>query len=232
MLFRRKAASPLGLVVAALALLVVPATGLADDPATLRAHGTQLAATERSAQLELFALERRLDTARAALAGVEQRLGTVERERAASRTQLRVAQRTLSAAEQRLGEQVRALYVEEQPDVLAVFLGAASIEQALDDVDNLQRTADATNGVLGEAKTARRKVTRLLRSLTARRAELRTLRSAAASHAQELEQAEASRVAYIDDLRAQRVLNEHQIAQAVAAAADGERRGIDRDGEG
>jgi 3D (Asp-Asp-Asp) domain-containing protein/peptidoglycan hydrolase CwlO-like protein len=214
-----KAASTFGLAVAALALLVVPGTGRADDPATLRAHGAQLAAAEQSAQLELFALERRLDTARASLAGVERRLGAVERERATSRMQLRAAKRTLTGAERRLADEVRALYVEERPDVLAVFLGAASIEDALDDVDNLQRTADATNGVLEQAKAARRKVARLLTSLTARRAELRTLRSAATAQARELEHAEAGRVAYIEDLRARQVLNQHQIAQAVATAA-------------
>ncbi len=218
MLFRRKAAYPLGLVVFALALLVVPATGLADDPATLRAQGAELAAAENSAQLELFALERRLDSARTALAGVEQRLGAVERERATSRKELHAAKRTLSASERRLGDQVRALYVEEQPDVLAVFLGASSIEEALDDVDNLQRTTDATNNVLEQAKAARRKIARLLRSLTARRAELQSLRSVAAARTSELEQAQASRVSYIADLRDQQVLNEQQIAQAVAAA--------------
>ena len=218
MLVRRKAASPLGLVVAALALLVVPATGLADDPAALQAQGAELAAAEKSAQLELFALERRLDSARTALAGVEQRLGAVERERATSRKELHAAKRTLSASERRLGDQVRALYVEEQPDVLAVFLGASSIEAALDDVDNLQRTTDATNSVLEQAKAARRKIARLLRSLTARRVELRSLRSAAAARASELEQAQASRVSYIADLRDQQVLNEQQIAQALAAA--------------
>ena len=218
MLIRRKAAYPVGLVVAALVLLAVPATGSADDPVTLRAHGAELAAAERSAQLELFALERRLETARAALAGVEERLSTVERDRETSRQQMRAAKRTLSVSETQLAAQVRALYVEDQPDVLAVFLGASSIEQALEDVDSLERTTDATNNVFEQARAARLKVARLLRSLTARSAELRVLRSAAAARTSELEQAESSRVSYIESLRTQQVLNEQQIAQAVAAA--------------
>ena len=141
-----------------------------DDPATLRAQGAELAAAERSAQLELFALERRLDTARG---GARGRRGAAGRGRArASDLAATAACREADVVGVGAGgsrAQVRALYVEDQPDVLAVFLGASSIEEALDDVDNLQRTTDATNNVLEQAKAARRKVARLLRSLTARR---------------------------------------------------------------
>jgi cystine transport system substrate-binding protein len=213
----RKLAPWLGLTAAAI-VLVLPAAVLADDPATLRAHGAELAAAERSARLELFALESRLASARTALAGVEARLAAVERERTASTQQLRAAKRTLAAAQRRLAAQVRALYVEEEPDVLAVFLGATSIEAALDDVDNLRRTASSTSGVVDEARTARRTVTRLVRSLTAKRQELRGLRDAAVVRARELEQAESSRRSYIAGLQAEQVLNERQIAEAVAAA--------------
>jgi 3D (Asp-Asp-Asp) domain-containing protein len=214
----RKLVPWLGLAAAAI-VLVLPAAVLADDPATLRAHGAELAAAERSARLELFALESRLASARTALAGVQARLATVERERNASTRQLRAAKRTLAGAQRRLAAQVRALYVEEEPDVLAVFLGATSIEAALDDVDNLRRTASSTSGVVDEARAARRTVTRLVRSLTAKRHELRGLRDAAVARARDLEQAESSRRSYIAGLQAEQVLNERQIAEAVAAAA-------------
>lgn len=208
----------LGLLAVAAALLVLPAAGLADNPTTLRARGAELEAAEQQARLDLFALESRLQRARTTLAGLEARLTTLERERSSSRRQLAAARQTLAAAEQRLADQVRALYVLEEPDVLSIFLGAASIEDALDKVDSLERSADATNGVLDEAQAARVRVVNLLRRQTARRVELRQLRAAAMTRAQELAGAQSSRLAYIRRLRAERVLNEQQIAEAVAAA--------------
>ncbi len=44
--------------------------------------------------------------------------------------------------------------------MLAVFLGASSLEDAIDGVDNLHRAADATSGVLDEARAARVRVAR------------------------------------------------------------------------
>jgi 3D (Asp-Asp-Asp) domain-containing protein/peptidoglycan hydrolase CwlO-like protein len=200
------------------ALLGLPAAGLAQDPDTLRARGAELDAAEQQARLDLFALESRLGRAEAALAGIQSRLTVLERERSSSRRQLGAARRTLAEAEQRLADQVRALYVSEQPDVLAVFLGAASIEDAIDGVDSLHRAADATSGVLDEARTARVRVAALLQQQTARRAELRQLQAAAASRTQELAGARADRLSYISELQAQQVLNQQQIAEAVAAA--------------
>jgi 3D (Asp-Asp-Asp) domain-containing protein len=207
-----------GLLGAGIVLLALPSVGFADDPASLRAHGSELAAAEHSARLELFALESRLASANTALSGIESRLTGVERERDTSRRQLRAARRTLALAEQRLADQVRILYIEEEPDFLSIFLGASSLENAIDGIDNLQRAAGATNTVVDEAKVARAHVTRLVHSLTARRNDLRGLRAAAAARARELAQAQSARLAYIDRLRAEQVLNDQQIAQAVAGA--------------
>ena len=198
--------------------LSIPAAGLADNPATLRARGAELEAAEQEARLGLFSLESKLARAESALAAVRGRLATLERERSSSRRQLAVARRTLAEAEERLAEEVRALYVSEQPDVLAVFLGAGTLEDAIDGVDSLNRAADATSGVLDEAQAARVRVAALLRRQTERRNELRQLTAAAASQSRELAAATAERRAYISRLQAERVLNERQIAEAVAAA--------------
>jgi 3D (Asp-Asp-Asp) domain-containing protein len=199
-------------------LLGVPAAGLADDPDTLRARGSELVAAEQQARLDLFALESKLGRAEAALAGIQSRLTVLERERSSSRRQLAAARRTLAAAEQRLADQVRALYVSEQPDVLAVFLGAATLEDAIDGLDSLERSADATSGVLDEAQAARVRVAALLRRQTAKRAELRELRASAASRTAELAGAQADRLSYISQLQAEQVLNRQQIAEAVVSA--------------
>ncbi len=200
------------------ALLGLPAGGLAQSPDTLRARGAELGAAEQQARLELFALESRLGRAEAALAGIQSRLTALERQRTSSRRQLAAARRTLAEAEQRLADLVRTLYVSERPDVLAVFLGAATLEDAIDGVDSLHRAADATSGVLDEAQAARVRVAALLRRQTSRRTELRQLGAAAASRTAELAGARADRLSYISQLQAEQVLNQQQIAEAVAAA--------------
>jgi 3D (Asp-Asp-Asp) domain-containing protein/peptidoglycan hydrolase CwlO-like protein len=199
-------------------LLGLPAAGLGQGPDTLRARGAELGAAEQQARLELFALESKLSRAEAALAGIESRLTVLERERSSSRRQLTAARRTLAEAEQRLADLVRVLYVSDRPDVLAVFLGAASLEDAIDGVDSLHRAADATNGVLDEARAARVRVAELVQRQTARAAELRQLRGAAATRTQELAGARADRLSYISQLQAEQVLNQQQIAEAVAGA--------------
>jgi 3D (Asp-Asp-Asp) domain-containing protein/peptidoglycan hydrolase CwlO-like protein len=204
--------------VAVAGVLLIPAAGHADNPATLRARGADLESAEQQARLELFALESKLAGAESALAGIQARLGRLERERASSRRQLRAARRTLVEAEERLAEQVRALYTTEPPDVLAVFLGAGSLEDAIDGVDSIHRAADATSGVLDEAQAARVRVASLLRRQTERRGELRQLRRSAVARTQELASARGYRLAYISELQAEQVLNERQIAEAVAAA--------------
>ena len=55
------------------------------------------------------------------------------------------------------------------PTCSPVFLGAASLEDAIDGVDSLHRAADATSGVLDEARAARVRVAALLQRQTTRR---------------------------------------------------------------
>ena len=214
----KRPAARVALLLVAGTLLGLPAAGLADDPETLRARGAELSAAEHAARVDLFALESKLRSAETALADIESRLESLERERASSERQLRVARRTLVIAERRLADQVRALYTSDQPDTIAVFLGAATLEDAIDGLDSLHRAADATSGVLDEAQAARIKVAALLRRQTARRAELRDLRDAASARTVELADARAERTRYIAQLQAEQVLNQQQIAEAVAAA--------------
>ena len=133
--------------------------------------------------------------------------------------QLAAARRTLAEAEERLAEEVRALYVTEQPDVLAVFLGAGSLEDAIDGVDSLHRAADATSGVLDEAQAARvtgRRDPAPADGAAWRAARAEALRGRLATAG--ARSARGDRLAYISGLQAEQVLNERQIAEAVAAA--------------
>lgn len=199
-----------------LAVLALPATGAAESPTVLRARGAALAAQERSALLELYALDSRLERARSDLAAVQARMAALERERAAALVQLGAARQTLASAQARLAEQVRLLYVQDSLDPLAVLLGASSIDEAITGLDGLSRAADTTAAVAEGARQARTQVAELVRTLSERRQSLARLRRAAAQRAAELASARSERLAYIERLRAERRLTEREIAEAEA----------------
>lgn len=184
----------------------------------MRARGAELTAREQAATLELFTIEGRLQRAQADLDSATARIAALAREQVSSRRLLGAARRTLRIAERSLAEQVRMLYLHEEPDALAVLLGASSFEEAIEGLDALRRSARATTSVLHEAQVARSRVARLLRALAGRRRALDRLRMVATARARALEAAQAERLLYIAQLRRAKRLNEQEIAQAAATA--------------
>jgi peptidoglycan DL-endopeptidase CwlO len=209
-------------VVLALAALVFPAAGGADRTRQLRAQGTTLAASQRTALLQLYAVGSRLDRARANLAEIDGRLSALRRELATETRELLVARRTFAIAQRRLGIELRALYAQGEVDPLAIILGSTSLDEMITRLDDLNRAARSTDAVVEQAKEARRTTVRLLASLERRSRELGRLRAATAAGAAELEAARAERIASIGRLRAERRLNARQIAslESRARAAD------------
>jgi len=174
-----------------------------------------------SAALELYALGSRLDRARAELSELETRLSTLRHEQATAQAEYRAALKTMASAQRRLGGQLRLLYEQDQPDAIAVILGASSLEQALDGLDSITRLARATDAVLDQARRTRADVTRERQELAGQVARLDAERARAAAAVQALERAQEERAAYLAQLRSAEALNATQIAAAerVAAAA-------------
>ena len=61
----------------------------------------------------------------------------------------------MAVAQRRLGEQLRLLYEQDEPDPIAVVLGATSLDEAIDGLESISRTARATKGVVDQARSAR-----------------------------------------------------------------------------
>jgi 3D (Asp-Asp-Asp) domain-containing protein len=196
----------------ALAILVLPSTSGADSIRGLRASQSALAARERAAVLQLYAIDSGLDRARSGLAAAEGRLAAARRRQSVARLQLRVARRTLALAQSHLAAQLRALYEHGSPDVLAVIFGATSLDEVISGLDGLSRVSTATSGVIEQTRRARGDVTRILATLDRRAARLARLRATAASRAAALESARNERSSYIASLRTQRQLNGRRIA--------------------
>ena len=203
-----------------LLLAGVPATGPARGPdvSALRQKRADLQLRSRSVVLELYALGSRLDRARAELTRLDARLAALRSEQASARREYRAALTTMAAAQQQLGRQLRLLYEQEQPDAIAVILGAASLEQAIEGLDNIKRIAHATDSVLEQARQARAAVAGERRELAQQVARANAERTRVAAAVQELERAGAERTAYLTRLHGAQALTEAQIATARRAA--------------
>jgi 3D (Asp-Asp-Asp) domain-containing protein len=177
-----------------------------------------LATRERAAVLQLYALNTSLDRSRGRLAAVDLELADARRDRDAARGQLRAAQHTLAVAQALLGSQLRALYERDSPDVLSVLVGASSLDDVITGLDNANRSAASTRDVIEQTRSARARVTKVLRSLSGRAVRFARLRSLAAAQEAEIQNALAARSAYVDRLRTNERLTSQRIAQLESRA--------------
>jgi 3D (Asp-Asp-Asp) domain-containing protein/peptidoglycan hydrolase CwlO-like protein len=212
---------PATLVASVLLLLLCQGGRAADSIPQLRAHGRDLAARTHAAELELYALDSRLEAARARVVSLRGEETELAQERGVAARRLAAARETLAAAQAQLGAQLRTLYEQEQPSFVSVLLSARSLDAAVQSFDDLTRAAGSTGSVIDQARTAQREVERLARSLRTRAEQIARLEQTAAASTASLEQAQADRRTLIDRLRSEQALNDGQLAgvQARAAAA-------------
>jgi cystine transport system substrate-binding protein len=209
-----------------LLLLLVPATGPAQSPAVeaLQQKRAALASQSRAAVLQLYALESRLQQTRGELARIDARAAALARQQDSARRRYRAAQETQTIAQQRLGRLLRALYEQDEPDALAVLLGATSLAEAIEGLDSLRRTARATESVIEQARSARTLLRRARRELATQVARTLAIRKTVAATAAGLEQARGERATYLGELRREQDLTVSQIASLEQRAQEAQRR--------
>jgi 3D (Asp-Asp-Asp) domain-containing protein/peptidoglycan hydrolase CwlO-like protein len=209
-----------------LLLLLVPATGPAQSPGveTLQQRRAALATQSRGAVLQLYALESRLQRTRNELARIDARAAELARQQDSARRRYRAARATQTIAQQRLGRQLRILYEQDEPDPLAVVLGATSLADAIDGLDSLRRTARATESVVNQARSARPVLGRTRRELAVQVARTLAIRATVAATTAGLEQAREERVSYLAQLRREHDLTVSQIASLEQRAREAQRR--------
>jgi 3D (Asp-Asp-Asp) domain-containing protein len=200
----------------------IPAASLGDDPAQqageLRHADAELAGQERSAALELYAIESRLATVSASLAAIERRVAATRNEMDAVRARRTAADATLREGHRLLGVRLRTLYEAGGTDPVAVLLGAESLQDALDGFDGLRFAAQQDQNVVERTIAARRELARIAGSLRARRAQLARLRTQAAARAEELARAAGAKRGYLARLATVRGLTQRRIADLEAEA--------------
>lgn len=209
-----------------LLLLGAPATGPAQGPGVggLKEKSATLAARSREAVVQLYALESRLQQARGDLARIDTRAASLERQQDSARRRHRAAQRTMAVAQFRLGRQLRILYEQEGPDPIAILLGATSLDEAIEGLESISRTARATEGVIEQARSARSLIARTQRELAVQVRRTQAIRATVAATAAGLEQARTERTAYLGQLRQEQRLTARQIASLEQQAREAQQR--------
>jgi 3D (Asp-Asp-Asp) domain-containing protein len=191
---------------------------------TLQAQGSALAQREHAALLDLYAAESSLARARAAAATVHARRAAVARQREAVARQAAVVRSSFDVAESRLGHVLRAIYMKGQPDPIAIILGATSLEDAVNEIDALSRSALQNRHLIAEMRSSelalRDAETRLAESDRA----LAAAQAAADATTARLEQAVSDRARVVSSLHSRLDLNRRALARLEAQARAAQRR--------
>lgn len=196
----------------------------ARDAQGLGDAGDRLAAEAQAVTLELYALESELAAARDRLSSLRVRAAEVGERRESARNQLASVRTTLATAEERLATRLRELYVQDEPDPLAILLGAETLDEMLATLDSLGRFADQDRAVLEQVRDARIAAKKAVEELAARQAELDALVADAAGTEAALAASQESRSAYLAGLREEQRLNASQLARAEEQAASAQEK--------
>jgi 3D (Asp-Asp-Asp) domain-containing protein len=201
-------------------LLVAPAVSGADPShvASLRAHDAAIEAKSRSAVLDLYSLDSRLERSRAQVSTLQGQARSLREQRLSLEVQLKVARRSTKIGEKQLEDRVRRLYEQGSVEPLEVVFGAKSLTQAISNLDNLRSISSESEAVLNQLKNARRSLMKASRELSVREAALAEATRQAQAAQAALISTRSQRSSYIASLAAQHRLTQGQISTLVARA--------------
>jgi 3D (Asp-Asp-Asp) domain-containing protein len=208
----RRTAALLGIT----ALFALQAAGGGAAPpsaAELRARDASLQAQERSAALELYALQSQLARTQQRLASLRVERETAEAQLTSLRIQLDVAWQSLYVAEERRGARIRQLYEHGQTSPVAVLLGAESLDEAITSLEGLRSLAAGDREIVKQVRRARTQLAQAKRRVAARAAELHEAETAAAATSAALLAAQAERRSYLSQLATERGFNRRRLAE-------------------
>ncbi len=125
-----------------------------------------------------------------------------------------------------MAQRLRILYEQDNVEPLEIVLGSTSLDEAMTNLDDLNRAAGQGEDILRELAGARKAIARATHGLAARAAALTAATRAAEATAASLAATRAQRSSYIAGLAAQRRLTEGQIASLVATAGAAEAQSV------
>jgi 3D (Asp-Asp-Asp) domain-containing protein len=188
----------------------------------LRLQTSALDAKVRSAVLDLYAIDSRLNAAQARLAKLVAHADALRSEQQSLAQQIASTQRTLAVSQQQLGDNLRTLYEVGVPDPIAVILGAQSFNDAVSTLDGLKHVTDQSRRFVLVSARAERRLVRLRAQLATRRARIAADVGSARRMTADLVAARADRIGLISELRAERALKAQQIGALEATVRQAE----------
>lgn len=201
-----------------LIVALVATVSLLSVSAARSAPGSSFEQAERSALLDVYAAESALARARAdagARRSEAERLA--RRERILSR-HLALVRKSRSATQQRIGQLLRDLYESDhRADPLAIFLGATSLDEALEGVESLSQAAALHRRLAAQAVAREQELGVALERAAGSRRAAAAAASSAARASTALERTLAEHTATLGRIR-----REHRLSQARAAALEQE----------
>jgi cystine transport system substrate-binding protein len=205
----------------AVAVLVAPAVGGANPShsvSTLRARDAAIAAKSRAAVLGLYSLDQQLSAAHARLGSLQRQTASLRAERVTLEHALRIARRGTAVAQRGLALQIRTLYEQGSVEPLEIVFGAKSLDEAMTNIDNLNRAGAQSEAVLEQLQAAKKRLARASAALRSREAALAAATRDARAQESSLVRTRAQRSAYLGSLATQRKLTQRAIAGVVARA--------------
>jgi peptidoglycan DL-endopeptidase CwlO len=199
-----------------------PSVGGADTVPALRAQAAALGRAEQSALLQLYASESALLRARDARAQLETRSTDLAAQEADAQRSAVIVTRSLAASQARVARLLRYLYLRGAPDPIAVILGAASLDEAVEGIDDISRAASQNQRLAQTALAQADTLRRLRATLAERRRELNRARASARAAEAGLAAAVVERSSTVSAISRNNALTAHKLAalqeQARAAA--------------
>jgi cell wall-associated NlpC family hydrolase/exonuclease VII small subunit len=124
---------------------------------------------------EIDAIDMELDRAVEAYNGATVQLKTINRDLAANQRRLVTARANLAAAHKRVANRVLALYTSQEPDALAVLLGASSLGDLIERIDSVNRISKDDVRIAEEVTRFRNEVRTRQQHLVQAQAQQRTI---------------------------------------------------------
>lgn len=201
-----------------------PPGGGAETAPALRAEAGALSRSESTALLQLYAAESSLARAQTDLSRLNARSEQLAHAEQSARRRTEIVRRSLRASQERVAALLRELYVQGEPDPIAVVLGATSLEEAMAGIEGLSRAAAQSEQLGLEAEERARRLERLRARLAERRASLTGARSAARAGAERLTAAVAGSRQTLAAIRDRRSLTVRRLEALEERARAAERR--------
>ena len=117
----------------------IPTVGAAQTGPILAKQAGAIRTSESAALLQLYAAEASLARAQAEQERLDARSSELARAEADATLRTEIVRRSLDASQRRIGALLRQLYIEGEPDPIAVILGATTLDEVMTGIDGLTR---------------------------------------------------------------------------------------------